>query len=148
MEVEVFDRQSSLLINKEQVKSLVLCTLDFIQLMGSHICIHFVSQEESGRIHAEHFSDPSPTDCMTFPIDDKETPNRHLGECVICPAIAIEYAKEHGLDPFEELSLYIVHTLLHLNEMSDNDEKSALKMREWEVLCMNNLKKNNLLLKS
>jgi probable rRNA maturation factor len=148
MEVEVFDRQSSLAIDKEQVKSLVLSTLDFIRLMGCHICIHFVAEEESGSIHAEHFNDPSPTDCMTFPIDDEDTPNRHLGECVICPAIAIEYAKEHKLDPFEELSLYIVHTLLHLNKMSDNDEESALKMREWEVLCMNNLKKHNLLLKS
>lgn len=147
MDVEVYNRQTSFPIDAEQVEKLVLSVLDFIGLFGSCISIHFVEEKESAKIHRKFFNDPSPTDCMTFPIDDEEVSNRYLGECVICPSIAIKYAKEQSLCPFEELSLYIVHTLLHLNKMSDTDEKSEKLMREAELLCMNHLKTNNLLLK-
>ena len=99
------------------------------------IAVFFVTSKELCRLHDEFFDDPSPTDCITFPIDlDPETPDRYLGDIFISPEAALAYPK-----PYEELTLYLVHGLLHLIGYDDMTPAEKKKMRRKEKSCMHRL---------
>ena len=100
------------------------------------------------KLHEEYFNDPSPTDCITFPIDEKEedTFYRVLGDVFVCPEVALSYSQTHILDVEEELTLYIVHGLLHLLGYDDIQEQDRIKIRAEELSCMNHLKEKQLIL--
>lgn len=99
-------------------------------------------------MHAKYFADPSPTDCMTFPIDP---PDQKLcivlGEIFVCPEVAVEKGKEIGEDPFDECALYIVHGLLHLLGFKDRTEDEQKQMRAEERLALDYLSKKDALLR-
>ena len=84
------------------------------------VSILFVGKRKSGELHGQFFGDASPTDCMTFPVDDD-----FLGECVICPKVALE---ENPSDPYSEVSLYLIHCLLHLIGYEDTDKEKRKTM--------------------
>lgn len=113
------------------------------------VSIYFVNTEEISRLHQEYFDDPSPTDCISFPMDEEEDglSYRVLGDIFICPETAIEYAKSHQLDPYVETTLYIVHGLLHLMGYDDIEEEDITLMRQAEQRHMAKLKKLKLILK-
>jgi len=83
-------------------------------------------------------------------MDDENTPqeSRILGDVFVCPKTAIEYSKSHGGDVYEELTLYVIHGLLHLMGYDDIEETDIVKMREAEKRHMNHLKKLDLGLSS
>ena len=54
--------------------------------------VYFVTMKEICRLHDQFFNDPSPTDCITFPIDlDPATADRYLGDIFIAPEAALAY---------------------------------------------------------
>jgi len=110
----------------------------------AEISIQFVTKEEIGILHEDFFDDPSPTDCITFPIDPPG-PEALLGEVFVCPEVAQEYAAEHGGDSQTETILYICHGILHLLGYDDIEEKDQKEMRKYEAFLMEHLKKENLL---
>ncbi len=75
---------------------------------------HFVTTQEICSLHEEYFEDPSPTDVFPFLLIMRMKGYKVLGDVFICPETAIEYVTENGGDPYEEMTLYIVHGLLHL----------------------------------
>jgi len=108
--------------------------------------LFFVSEERICALHHEHFNDPTPTDCMTFPMDPVGPDCKMLGSVFVCPKIAICYAKEHGQDPYRECMLYVVHGLLHLLGYKDKIESDKLEMRKAEETCMAILAERGLIL--
>ena len=146
MEIDVENLQNDLSLDLPAIKSLISFTLKHLDVTCDEISIRFVSEPEICQIHADHFDDPSPTDCITFPMDDEDsnTGYRHLGECIICPKAAIDYDSKQSAH--HELSLYIVHTILHLVGYKDLIESDIKQMRAQEQSCMEALEKNNLVL--
>ena len=147
--VEIFDNQRSLTIPQNRVALLVETTLTFLKISTNHVAIHFVSKSRICQIHEQLFQDPSITDCITQPMDPPGTKKEghFLGEVFICPWVAKNYALKHGIDPLEELALYIVHTLLHLSGLEDTTPAKAEKMRLAEKMVIAHLKNVNALLK-
>jgi len=147
--VEVFDNQRSLLVLKDRVVLLVEATLNFLNISTDHIAVHLVSKKRIQELHFQLFQDPTVTDCITQPCDPpfKKKKDHCLGEVFVCPWVAKTYAKTHGMNPYEELSLYIVHTLLHLSGLEDTTEKASAKMRLAEKMTLEHLKNVNALLK-
>lgn len=137
--VQIFNHQEDLPIDLSSVQSLVQECFVFSQEPASEIGIYFVSDEEMCALHEEHFQDPSSTDCMTFPIDPKEEQDRYIGDIIVCPKTAIEYAKEHNKNVYEELSLYIVHGILHLQGLDDIEEEDQVQMRKEEKRYLSHL---------
>lgn len=132
--ISVYNRQKDLKIDKGSARALVLATLQFLEVSPKEVSIYFVSEKEICKIHDQFFQDPTPTDCISFPIDEE-----HLGEVFICPLVAIQYAKKRNLDPYRETSLYIIHGLLHLIGYDDLEEKARRSMRKKEKSCMRSL---------
>ena len=65
----------------------------------------------------------------------------------MCPEVALNYAKDNQIDFEEELTLYIVHGLLHLLGYDDIEEEDRVEMRKQEALLMRLLSSKGLVLK-
>ena len=136
MQVTVHNRQKDLTISVRSLKKLVPIVLQEFAVRTDEVILQFVSMRRIIEIHEAFFQDNSPTDCMTFPIDAShaytEGVYHLLGEVIICPKVAIVYAKTHHLDPHEETLLYVIHGLLHLFGYEDDDIASRKVMRHME----------------
>lgn len=152
MQVLVANQQTSLSIASPSVKAIVKEVLAFDQLSTDEVSICFVTTEEICRLHKEFFNDPSPTDCISFPVDaleDQGSGFHVLGEIFICPQTAFDYLKTEtsSQDVYQEVTLYLVHGLLHLMGYDDREAGDRLEMRAAEKRHMENLLHKKLLLK-
>lgn len=149
MKVTYYDSQSSVEIPPLRLEYLVQVLLKLKGIETDEVIFHFVDKRTISQLHQDFFNDPSPTDCISFPIDGKNeaTVGHHiLGEVFVCPEVAQEYAEKHQLKFSEELSLYIIHGLLHLLGYDDIDAEEEKIMREEEKKCMKVLKQQNALI--
>ncbi len=141
MKIHIKDAQSSLIIQKKQVRTLVRAILTSFDSSHNEVGLYFVSEEEICDMHDRFFQDPSPTDCISFPID-----NEYLGDVFVCPQTALAYAMKTKKDPYQELALYIIHGLLHCLGYDDIASSDRKTMRKMEKRCIALLKEQHILL--
>ena len=143
LKINIHDRQKDLPLGKLPVRNAVRELLTHLQVVCDEISVYFVSEKKICALHDQFFKDPTPTDCITFPMDDSD-----LGEIFICPSTAIAYAKKRGIDPYRETLLYLIHGILHLIGYGDLDPVDRKAMRKMERSCMNHLIKRGISLGS
>lgn len=148
MNVNIENSQSALSIDPALVQRIAEEVVLLENKKFDEVSLYFVTTQEICDLHEEYFDDPSPTDCISFPIDNTDGGYRILGDVFVCPETAIEYAKENGGDPYEETTLYIVHGMLHLLGYRDIEEEEEKEMREGEARHMKHLNSLKLLLNS
>ncbi|MEM8903327.1 MAG: rRNA maturation RNase YbeY [Actinomycetota bacterium] len=106
------------------------------------LTVAFVDPHVIAELKAEHLDgDGSPTDVLAFPIDaepEVDGPGL-LGDVVVCPVVAAEQApandglrRSHDGSVDAELSLLIVHGILHLLGHDHHDDGEAAVMVERE----------------
>jgi probable rRNA maturation factor len=137
--VVLHNRQSCLEIPRAVVENTVLAVLEHFQVDTDEIVVHFVSSRKISALHKKFFDDPAPTDCISFPCDgplEKKTGYRILGEIFICPEVAVSYTRKNGGDSREEVTLYLIHGLLHLLGYDDLAEEQRALMRQKEAECL------------
>ncbi len=137
-------------LSKDEITKVTRFILEFKTVQCDEVSLHFVDKVKIAKLHEKYFNDESVTDCISFPMDNPASTKEMysiLGEIFICPSVAIDYCREHKLDPSKELTLYIVHGLLHLLGYDDIDEKDRQLMRLEEDRVMMAIEKNHLLLK-
>lgn len=124
---------------------------------GTEVSLLFVDETSMADLNARFLRKEGPTDVLAFPIDDEpdlsgrfpdeggrgpsgQYPSEDdlpflLGDVVVCPAVALRSAEARGVGVDEELSLLVVHGLLHLLGMDhEEDEEAALMERREEQL--------------
>lgn len=143
MSILIFNRQKDLKISSKAVKSLFRALLALHQVECGEIFIYLVSEKKISEIHSDFFQDPSPTDCMTFPLEK----NPLSGEVFVCPKVAVSYAEASQLDPYQETALYLVHGFLHLLGYDDVKIQERRIMRKKEKSCMDELNALNISLR-
>lgn len=143
--VNIIDQQSSLKIDVRQMQQITEHVILGEGQSCEEVNVYFVETETICELHEQFFQDPSPTDCISFPLDDEESPYRILGEVFVCPATAIAYAAQHQVDCLEETILYLVHGLLHLMGYDDLTQKDRIQMTRAQTKHMETLKNLNLL---
>ena len=149
MKVLCTNAQDVLKIDESQVERLVKSFLSWKEVECDEVTIHFVDKEKITSLHSLHFDDPTPTDCISFPLDapqEEDSGYKILGEIFVCPEVAIEYSQKHNLSPLRELSLYIVHGLLHLLGFDDRDRSSEPIMRDEEKSAISYLEQKEKIL--
>ena len=148
MRIRVTNKQKEMKIQTPMVRQIVKSTIEAAGVTCDEVSVYFIDTKTMCRLHADFFDDPSPTDCISFPLDDDDTPfYRVLGEIFVCPATAIEYSTLHCCDPYEELTLYLIHGLLHLFGYDDIEEHERRKMRKAEKTYMTQLRNQGLILR-
>ncbi len=147
MRVHVVNQQEDLVIDEEQVRKIADHVISAEGKKTDEVGIHFIDDPTMRRLHEEFFHDSSSTDCISFPMDAlEEEPYSVLGDVFVCPATALAYSQQHNTLPLEEVTLYIVHGLLHLMGYDDIDPIDEAEMRKAEKKHMNLLQKSNLVL--
>lgn len=147
LDIQVEDTQSVLSIDPASISPIVHSVLELEKASCDEVIIHFIEEAELCAVHKQFFNDPSPTDCISIQVDGPDESPRFLGEVFISPKAAIDYLKENEGELYEELTLYLVHGLLHLLDYDDLEDEDRKKMRLAEKRQMDYLKMNHLLLK-
>lgn len=134
--VEVLNEVPGFRIDCAAVKKLLLTLDEFeaFSIPSGHLDIAYITVERCCELHNQHFGDPDVTDVMTFPGDPEEG---HAGDIAICPQYAVEACLEHGTSFAEEVTLYLIHSWLHLAGFDDLNETSRTDMRAAEERLMN-----------
>lgn len=100
----------------------------------------FVDRDAMATLNFEHMGQQGPTDVLAFPLDgtDQSPGPVLLGDVVICPAVAAANASAagHGVD--DEISLLVVHGILHVLGMdhAEPDEAAEMQARERDLLAL------------
>jgi len=155
LKTSVFNTQKELPLSKSSIQLAVETILYFQKKEADEVAIHFVSQKAIQKLHKDFFDDPTTTDCISFPFDTAQdlstsSPSRapiFLGEIFICPKTALDFVALKKGSPYEEVTLYLVHGLMHLLGYDDITPKERLKMRALEKKAMHYLSVTGRLLK-
>jgi len=133
--ITLYNQQKKIRVSKVFIKKVVLTTLEDFITPCSEVVVHLVSKKKICDLHQQFFNDPSPTDCISFPLEDLDC----LGEIFVCPEVAIEYAHQNQKEPLHEIALYIIHGLLHLLGYDDLTKETIRIMRRLEKRAMQKL---------
>jgi probable rRNA maturation factor len=118
----------------------------------------FVDEPTIAELNERFLGYEGPTDVLAFPLDDELPPAGRqpdqggrgpgspadpgdppavLGDVVVCPTVASRQAAERGGALDDELSLLVVHGVLHLlnYDHADPAETAAMQRREREILA-------------
>ena len=127
-----------LLIDNESNISLHVSLLE--QIYDEHtkkeVELLIVDAQSIQELNREHRGKDTPTDVLSFPIDD--FPHSPLGSIVINHELAHEKSKELGHKIEEEIALLFIHGLLHL--LGFDHEVDSGEMREKEEALINQYK--------
>ena len=126
--VEISNRAPSFSVNKVALVSLVHILDKRFRAPSGTLSIVFVSHSTLAKMHGDYCGDPSPTDIITFPIDDEEI----WGELYISPQAAVEFIIKSGGNFEEEVKRYVIHGYLHLMGYDDLTPKGRAQMRRLE----------------
>lgn len=134
MDIHIINKQKDLKISVPFIRKIVKEVISYEGQECQEVTVNFVTTKAICRLHADFFDDPTPTDCISFPMDEEgdATGHRVLGEIFVCPKTALDYAASHSTDSTEELILYVIHGLLHLMGYDDIDKEDRKKMRAAE----------------
>ncbi|HEY5894090.1 MAG TPA: rRNA maturation RNase YbeY [Chthoniobacterales bacterium] len=94
------------------------------------IGVTIVSDAKIAKLHVDFMGIQGPTDVLTF----------EHGEIVISAETATRYGVEHSQAADDEVSLYILHGLLHLRGFDDLDPAAAEKMYAIQTRLFGQLK--------
>ena len=144
--VDITNSQSCLELDDAFLRDVVTRTLADERVASATIGILVVDNPTIRELNRRHLAHDYDTDVLTFPFDCVVTPGNHdvdqstlrgagkhiEGEIVVSAEMAVDRAAEFGWRPEDELTLYIVHGLLHLAGYDDVDDAERLQMRKRE----------------
>ncbi|MBR3689520.1 MAG: rRNA maturation RNase YbeY [Eggerthellaceae bacterium] len=113
---------------------------------NSEVSVSFVDDEEIAGLNEEYRGKVGPTDVLSFECDNLEDEMGgfgfeediyELGDIVIAVDVAERQTKEFGTNFEEEVTLLLVHGLLHLcgYDHIEDDEAEVMEAREAELIA-------------
>jgi probable rRNA maturation factor len=115
------------------LRRVVRATLQFVGRPDLQVSLLITGDAEIAALHAEYFRDPSPTDVISFALDDG-------AELVVSRDTARRCAREHGHSIRAELALYVVHGILHTTGYDDVRARDRARMRAAEQVVLHRLR--------
>ena len=100
-------------------------------IQRASISLALVDNATIQRINREHLGHDWPTDVISFVLSDPDEPVL-AGEVIVSAEMARTTAADVAADPWAELSLYVIHGLLHLCGYDDATDEAARLMRARE----------------
>ncbi|MEP6668468.1 MAG: rRNA maturation RNase YbeY [Chthoniobacter sp.] len=132
MSIQVHNRQRAVRVRLPWLRSLAEIALEkcreysgdgrFALRQIAAVEVTIVSDRVIADVHQRFMNIPGATDVITF----------EHGEIVTSAQTAAVYARQFGHDVDQELALYIVHGLLHLNGYDDLTRSDAALMRRTQ----------------
>lgn len=98
----------------------------------SELSLALVGDKEMSALHHRFMQDRSPTDVLTFPLEQDARGRVTCGEVVINISEALRQSRRRGIDVQKELLLYALHGMLHLKGYDDRTDKGFDRMHRLE----------------
>ena len=139
-------------VDVSRLKAAVQCGLQIEGVSSAVISVSIVDNQSIHEINREHLQHDYPTDVISFQLDwscDEESLERRMtlpdgrsagaaieGEIIASHEYAEEMAARCGWSPQDELTLYVVHGMLHICGYDDLtlSEKEFMRARERVIL--------------
>lgn len=115
------------------VRRVVRATLQYVGQPELAVSLLITDDREIAALHGQFLGDPSPTDVISFLLDDG-------AELVVSRETARRSARAHGHTIAAELALYIVHGILHTTGYDDVGARDRVRMRAAERDVMQRLR--------
>ncbi len=141
---------------KEIIETVVLESLDYVECpYEAEVNVIITDNQEIQAINKEHRQIDAPTDVLSFPLVDYETPADFdhvedyvedyfdpdtgellLGDIVVSVDKVEEQAEKYGHSTTRELAFLIAHSMLHLcgYDHMDDDERLEMEAKQSEIL--------------
>lgn len=134
--IELRNSQKSLDIEEASVTELCRFVLEEAGFAGCDLSVSLIEDKEITRLNDYYFGKSRPTDVISFPMEEEVRDGMLLGDVVVCVPQAVRAAAERGLPVEEELSLYLIHGILHLLGQRDNApaERQRMEKRQQAIL--------------
>ncbi len=124
-------------IDSLYIEGKILKVMDALDCHNHEVSILFTGDPEIQKLNLEFRGIDHPTDVLSFPQEEGPSLPRAiiLGDVVVSLDTAQAQAKEHELSLHEEITLLLIHGILHLlgydHEISElEDKKMRVKTRE------------------
>ncbi len=127
--------QSLVRINQGKLKKKATRILSQLNLKKAIVSLVFCDNKFIKKINKKYFGKNSPTDVISFPLKDKFNPS-YLGEVIISVEEALNNSRIYNTSFEYELTLYIVHGILHLLGYKDytKREREIMEKKQKEIL--------------
>ncbi len=114
----------------------------------TEVTLLFVENEEMGSYNTRFLDRKGPTDVLAFPLEelvpgvvpeiDSNGPPLMIGDVIVAPSYVHSQAEKYAVEVGDEMSLMVVHGILHLLGYAHQDDEDAARMesREAEILRM------------
>jgi probable rRNA maturation factor len=157
--IHIASEQNVLRVNRPRLVQLAEATLASERVRAADISIALVDDVRIHEINRQFLGHDYPTDVISFLLESASPVRRSAknlkpqasspkplprgagktlgGEIIISVETAVSMAADYGWRPVHELSLYLVHGLLHLcgyDDLSPNEQR-VMRKREVEVLA-------------
>ena len=128
--ISIASPQEAVPIDRGHFREVVRRVLEGEGVHEAEVSLAFVDNPTIHRLNKRYLDHDEPTDVLSFPLSDSS--KKLQGELVLGAEVALARAAELGHDVQAELTLYVIHGLLHLCGHDDHDEEDAARMREAE----------------
>lgn len=158
-EVEVFFEFDS----QALIEQVILNTLDYEQCpYEAEVSVIITNNESIQMINREHRQIDAPTDVLSFPMVNYETPSDFerleveqedcfhpdtgelmLGDIIISIDKVKSQAKEYGHSEMRELGFLVAHSMLHLcgYDHMEEEEREVMEEKQREIMKLVDLKR-------
>lgn len=147
-EIEIADNQECLTIDEDFVRTIVRQTLQTEHVSAATISVAIVDNAQIHELNRQYLNHDYETDVLSFLLEESRDPSVEQppgaprgsgktidGEVIVSSEMASAMAGDYSWDAMDELTLYIVHGLLHLCGYDDltADELPIMRARECHV---------------
>jgi probable rRNA maturation factor len=133
--VSVISEGVRLPLPKARISRLAEKVLSILREKDAKACIFFVNDAKIRALNLKYRKIDRPTDCLAFPMREGAGGKIHreiLGDIVISVDTAKKNSRYFGSAVKKEISLYVIHGILHLLGFKDTTVPARKKMREME----------------
>ena len=131
---------------------LALTTLQGEGVRHGNLEVFLVDEQRITDLNRQHLAGTGPTDVLAFPIDSPvlgaddidvgatdvgaAEVERHLGDVVICPTIVAAQASDHAGSFDAEMSLLVIHGVLHIlgHDHYEPEEAEIMQAKERDYM--------------
>jgi probable rRNA maturation factor len=147
-EIEIANNQERLQIDEQYLRDVVSQTLSAEQVSKATISIALLDNPSIHELNRQYLNHDFETDVLSFLLeesggsDDESLPrgaNKTIdGEIIVSADYATDQAGLYNWEPINELTLYVVHGLLHLCGYDDLSESELpiMRNREREIMSV------------
>jgi probable rRNA maturation factor len=129
--VSIASPQEVVEIDRGRMREVVRTVLEGEGVAEAEVSLAFVDNPTIHRLNKQFLDHDEPTDVLTFPLSEANA-RKLSGELVLGAEVAKAEAEARGHDVQAELTLYVIHGVLHLCGYDDKTDGDAREMRQRE----------------